>query len=95
MEKESFQMHWTGFTRSILLNERPPDGYAWSGEKLTRKQTTSRPDDVWPDVWNHMSDAVMHKAKQKWAIDKPKVDNTDSYVVSSSLNQMMKNSKVP
>ena len=22
---------WTGFTRFILLNERPPDGYTWSG----------------------------------------------------------------
>ena len=29
---------WTGFTRFILLNERPPDGYTWSGERLTRKQ---------------------------------------------------------
>ena len=41
---------WTGFTRFILLNERQPDGYTWSGERLTRKQTTSRPDDVWPDM---------------------------------------------
>ena len=32
---------WTGFTR---LNEKPPDGYTCSGERLTRKQTTSRPD---------------------------------------------------
>ena len=22
---------WTGFTRFMLLNERPPDGYTWSG----------------------------------------------------------------
>ena len=22
---------WTGFTRFILLNERPPEGYTWSG----------------------------------------------------------------
>ena len=22
---------WTGFTRFTLLNERPPDGYTWSG----------------------------------------------------------------
>ena len=28
---------WTGFTRLILLNERPPDGYTWSGERLKRK----------------------------------------------------------
>ena len=66
---------WKGFTRFILLNESPPDGYAWSGERLTRKQTTSRPDKVWPDVWKHMSDAAKSKAKQKRAIEKPNLDN--------------------
>ena len=66
---------WTGFTRFVLLSERPPDGYTWSGVRLTRKQTTSRPDDVWPDMWKHMSDAAKKKAKQKWAIEKPKLDN--------------------
>ena len=25
------------------LKEKPPDGYTWSGERLTRKQKTSRP----------------------------------------------------
>ena len=41
---------WTGFTRFALLKERPPEGYTWCGWRLSRKQTTSRPDDVWPDV---------------------------------------------
>ena len=66
---------WTGFTRFNLLNERPPDGYTWSGRRLSRKQTTSRPDNVWPDMWKHMSDAAKSKAKQKWAVAKPKLDN--------------------
>ena len=66
---------WTGFTRFILLNERPRDGYTWSGVRLTRKQTTSRPDDVWPDMWKFVSDAAKKKAKQRWAIEKPKLDN--------------------
>ena len=35
---------WTGFTQFTLLEEEPPDGYMWSGERLTRKQLTSRPD---------------------------------------------------
>ena len=43
--------------------------------RLTRKQTTSRPDSVWPDMWTHMSDAVKKNAKQRWAIEKPKLDN--------------------
>ena len=57
---------WTGFTRFILLTERPPDGYTWSGWRLTRKQSTSRRDNVWPDMWTHMSDAAHKKAKQRW-----------------------------
>ena len=62
---------WTGFTRFVLLKERPPEGYTWSGGRLTRKQKT----DVWPDMWKHMSDAAKKKAKQKWAVEKPKLDN--------------------
>ena len=83
---------WTGFTRFILLSERPPYGNTWSEERLTMKQTTSRPDNVWPDMWKRMSDAAKRKAKQKWIIQKPKVDNAR---LSSSLNQMMKNLNIP
>ena len=43
--------------------------------RLTRKQTTSRPDNVWQDMWKHMSDAAKSKAKQKWAVEKPKLDH--------------------
>ena len=54
-EDQELSDAWTGFTRFSVLREEPPDGYTWSGGGLTRKQTTSRPDNVWPDVWNHMS----------------------------------------
>ena len=27
---------WTGFTQFAPLEEKPPDGYMWSGERLTR-----------------------------------------------------------
>ena len=37
---------WTGFRSFVLLKERPPEGYTWSGWRLTRKQKTSRPDEV-------------------------------------------------
>ena len=43
--------------------------------RLRRKQTTSRPDNVWQDMWKHMSDASKNKVKQRWAIQKPKLDN--------------------
>ena len=38
---------WTGFTQFTLLDEKAPDGYTWSGARLTRKQLTSRPDHLW------------------------------------------------
>ena len=71
--EEELSDAWTGFTRFTLLNEKPPDGYTWSDERLTRKQPTSRPDNVWPDMWKHVSDAAKKKAKQRWAIEKPKL----------------------
>ena len=58
----------------FLLKEKPPDGFSWSGWRLTRKQTISRPDKLWPEMWKHMSDASKRKEKQKWAIEKPKLD---------------------
>ena len=35
---------WTGFTQFTPLEEKAPDGYMWSGERLTKRQATSRPD---------------------------------------------------
>ena len=32
---------WTGFTQFTFLEEKPPDGYMWSGWRLTRKQLTN------------------------------------------------------
>ena len=66
---------WTGFTRFTVLNEKPPDGNSWSRGTLTRKQTTSRPDTLWPEIWKDMSDASKRKEKQKLAIEKPELDN--------------------
>ena len=51
----------------------------WSGWRLTRKQTTSRPDNVWPDMCKHVSDASKRKVKQKWAIEKPKLDKARQF----------------
>ena len=43
--------------------------------RLTRKQTTSRPDKLWPEMWKRMSDASKRREKQKWTFEKPKLDN--------------------
>ena len=58
---------WTSFTQFTLLEEEPHYGYMWSGERLTRKQLTSRPDDQWPELWKSMGKL---KGKQKWSEEK-------------------------
>ena len=66
---------WTGFTQFTLLEEKPPDGYMWSGERATRKQLTSRPDHLWPELWRGFARNSLLRKKHKWAIEKPKLDN--------------------
>ena len=41
----------------------------------THKETNDLKTRQGPDMWKHMSDAAKRKAKQKWAIEKPKLDN--------------------
>ena len=61
---------WTGFTKFTLLEEKAPDGHMWSGERLTRKQLTSRPDHLWPELWKSMGKHAKLKEKQKWSEEK-------------------------
>ena len=79
---------WTGFTRFIVLNEKQ----TWSGERLTRKQTTSRPDKLWPEMWKHMSEASKQKeeeveeedrivAKIKADGDEPDINCLDKFLI--------------
>ena len=66
---------WTGFTQFTLLDEKPPDGYMWSGRRLTKWQATSRPDHLWPELWTKLGRNATLREKQKWSIEKPKLDN--------------------
>ena len=66
---------WTGFTQFTLLEEKPPDGYMWSGRRLTRKQLTSRPDHLWLELWDKMGKNAKLKEKQKWSHEKIHLDN--------------------
>ena len=56
---------WTGFTQFTLLGEKPPDGFMWSGWRLTRKQLTSRPDYLWPELGTKLGRNVKLKERQK------------------------------
>ena len=66
---------WTGFTQLTLLDEKAPDGYTWSGGRLTRKQHTSRPDHLWPELWKSMGKHAKLKEKQKWSEEKLHLEN--------------------
>ena len=45
-----------------------------SGRRLTKIQTTSRPDHIWPDAWVRIGKAAQRREKQEWAIEKPKLE---------------------
>ena len=66
---------WTGFTQFTLLDEKAPDGCMWFGERLTRKQLTSRPDHLWPELWKSMGKHAKLKEKQKWTEEKLHLEN--------------------
>ena len=62
---------WTGFTQFTMLDDKPPDGYMWSGEKLAKRQATSRPDHLWPELWIKLGRNAKLKERQKWSNEKP------------------------
>ena len=45
------------------------------GEEMTRKQLTSRPDHLWPELWTKLGRNAQLKERQKWSHEKPKLDN--------------------
>ena len=66
---------WTGFTQPTLLIEKPPNGYMWCGRRLTKRQVTSRPDHLRPELWIKMGRNAKLKENHKWSDEKPKLDN--------------------
>ena len=65
----------TDFTQFTLLEEKPPDGYMWSGRRLTKREVTSRPDHLRPELWIKWRRNARLKERQKWSNEKPKLDN--------------------
>ena len=89
---------WRGFTRFTKLAEKPPDGYTWSGERLTRKQTTSRPDSLWPEIWKICRER--RSEEKKVGTEKPKLDNASKLrgiyftdPADEELKEIMKNAR--
>ena len=44
-------------------------------ERRTRRQVTSRPEHLWPELWIKLGRNAKLKEKHKWSNEKPKLDN--------------------
>ena len=86
---------WTGFTPFTLLEEKPPDGFMWSGVRLTRKQLASRPDHLWPELWKSMGKHAKLKEKQKWSNESSIWKTHENCEGSISSTLRIRNSKKP
>ena len=86
---------WTGFTQFTFLEEEAPDGYMWSGRRLTRKQLTSRPDHLWPELWKSIGKHAKLKEKQKWSDEKIHLENARKCEGSISSTPRIRNSRKP
>ena len=52
-----------------------PTDICGPGGRLTRKQLTSRPDHLWPELWKSMGKHAKLKEKQKWSDEKLHLEN--------------------
>ena len=59
----------------LYWKKKPPEGYMRSGERLTRKRLTSRPDHLWSEIWKTMGKNAKLKEKQKWPNEKLHLEN--------------------
>ena len=62
-------------SRSLLYWKKKLPTDMWSGERLTRKQLTSMPDHLWPELWKSMGKHAKLKEKQKWSNEKLHLEN--------------------
>ena len=74
---------WKGDRPGVRLKERTGEparspkiiSDMWSGGRLTRKQLTSRPDHLCPEIWKTMGRNAKLKEKQKWSHEKLHLEN--------------------
>ena len=67
---------WTGFTQFTLLEENLLTDICGPGwRRLTRKQLTSRPDHLWPELGKSVGKNAKLKEKQKWSNEKLHLEN--------------------
>ena len=46
-----------------------------SGGRPTTIQATTRPENLWPEIWTNIGKVVEKKEEHEWANEKPKLDD--------------------
>jgi len=59
---------WTGKTCLPILRPVLEPGYKWIEGRPTRMQTTTRPDHLWPEIWEQMSKPIRENEIEKGKI---------------------------
>ena len=77
------------------LEEKPPDGYIWSGKRLTRKQPTSRPDHLWPELWRGLAGTQSWRRSTSGQLKNQSLIMQEDYKEFLSLTQRTKSSNKP
>ena len=86
---------WTGFTQFALFEEKAPDGYMWSGERLTRKQLTSRPGHLWPELWERWESTPSLRRRKSGHMKNQNSIMQENYEEFISLTLRTRSSKKP
>ena len=96
-KEESFPipLNYIDVSRTTHTNLDVKQGYTWYGERLTRKQLTSRQDHWCPEVWKTMGKNAKLKERQKWSNEQLHLENAWKLRGSISLTQRTRNSKKP
>ena len=57
---------WRGKTVFYILRKPPPPGWTYIYGRKTKLQQTTRPGNLWPEVWKGMSKAQKRRARINW-----------------------------
>ena len=66
---------WTGFTQFTLLEEKPPDGFLWSGGEIDEKTAYIQARSFMARTLGEMGKNAKLKEKQKWSNEKLHLEN--------------------
>ena len=62
---------WTGSTTFLIMRPPPPPGTECCDGRITKKQKTTRPKNVWVETWKTLSKEAKTQAIEDWKIEGP------------------------